>query len=61
MGAARRIKARGAGKSGVHFQQDKSLNKPAEFQARFLSINVFVSVEATTVMLLMFTSRGPHK
>lgn len=35
-GGARRIKARGAGKSGVHFQHDsESLNKPAEFQVTF--------------------------
>lgn len=35
-GGARRIKARGADRSGVHFQHDsESLNKSAEFQATF--------------------------
>lgn len=38
-GGARRIKARGAGKSGVHFQLDsESLNKPAEFPVSFYAL-----------------------
>lgn len=60
MEGARRIKARGTGKSGVHFQHDsESLNKPAEFQTTFYPLMCLLVLRQQLSRFLCSLHVGP--